>query len=533
MVLVGRITEAHLLTTGVSRESVDAERDVDLPAEHSEKSGLSDSLLHTIVHRTGPIDIDHHTVVLALDLDLVAKEEIFGHLILVKSGHIETTSLRNLRAGVDRRRLLAVEHLGETGNGRLRTTLEVSPLGSVSVETFASSDHFLVTDDDLIKVDILEERKIDIGRLIAPVVLVDLRLTSDVLVHSTLGAGGSRSVGLGPTLSGFFAIGGFGVGIVALTIVGTGAGSGFGGGTVILCIGSGFHSTFALGLDTIVGTLTGLVAFLLTGITGRHTVAVLVAIDGIGNLDAHVAVASIVASTSGLSLLGSIVLLVNLFGAFVLHTPIVDLAGEIADFLKSLGVGSTVHEDHFFVRKLNIALEPLEVAVESVDELERVGIAVTHAEEVTVTHLGITSTVVASKTSVLPLDESVDADILNDIEVVLGDHVDGAENFLKKNFHVGRISEDRVGTFVTDEHITKTLRAIPVGHGENAVLHIEARGGHGGIDSNTDVFGGEQASESGSDLKHVVRFLLGDCRKEGSLPSRLDFTISVEKSRKK
>ena len=455
-------------------------------------------------------------MVLALDLDLVTKEEIFGHLILVKSGHIETTSLRNLRPSVDRRRLLAVEHLGETGNGRLRTTLEVFPLGSVADETFARSDHFLMIDDDLIKVDVLEERKIDIGRLIAPVVLVDLRLTSDVLVHSTLGAGGSRSVGLGVTLSGFFAIG---VGIVvALTIVGTGAAGGFGGGTVILCIGSGFHSAFALGLDTIVGTLTGLVAFLLTGITGRHTVAVFVAIDGIGNLDAHIAVASIVASTSGFTLLGSIVLLVNLFGAFVLHTPIVDLAGEIADFLKSLGVGSTVHEDHFFVRKLNIALKPLEVAVEAVDELERVGIAVTHAEEVTVTHLGITSTVVASKTSVLPLDESVDADILNDIEIVLGDHVDGAENFLKKNFHVGRIGEDRVGAFVTDEHITKTLRAIPVGHGENAVLHIEARGGHGGIDSNTDVFGGEQASESGSDLKHVVRFLLGTSEKGNIFP---------------
>jgi hypothetical protein len=71
---------------------------------------------------------------------------------------------------------------------------------------------------------------------------------------------------------------------------------------------------------------------------------------------------------------------------------------------------------------------------------------------------------------------------------------------------------------VTDEHITKTLRAIPVGHGENAVLHIEARGGHGGIDSNTDVFGGEKTSESGSDLKHVVRFLLGTSEKGNIFP---------------
>jgi len=58
-----------------------------------------------------------------------------------------------------------------------------------------------------------------------------------------------------------------------------------------------------------------------------------------------------------------------------------------------------------------------------------------------------------------------------------------------------------------------------------------------GIDTNRNVFGGEKTSESGSDLKHVVRFLLGrieDCR--GDLYTLIipeSLSIAREKREKK
>ena len=86
----------------MSRESIDAERNSDLLAEHRSNSGLSNGFGHTIIHRTGPIDVHDDTVVLALDFYLIAKEDIFGHLVLVEIGHIKATSLSGLRSLVDR-----------------------------------------------------------------------------------------------------------------------------------------------------------------------------------------------------------------------------------------------------------------------------------------------------------------------------------------------------------------------------------------------------------------------------------------------
>lgn len=476
-----------------SAERIDLERNVAPAAEQSDLHQLLDGIHQRGGHGTRPVDEHDESVILALADRSVATEDVVGDLVVHHANGVKNAGTRNrgtlrsvgglaeielLRHQSDDRRRLRHELV--VLSLRLREEIDVTRniravvLGRhVNAPVFDLLVDVRRSEDDVLQLD-ARQRLISVLAL-----LVGIGHLLDRLIELLLSRGLGRSAGL--------------VLHVATALTGS--------------LGLALRSILVTLLVTLVATgalvLAGLLTGTRVGVTRIVTVTLLVrriARHGNGGR-----LTLIVTLTVG----GTVTVLLLLLGV-LLHVGLVipNVADDALDIIERAALVDAREERLLNGREVDTRSARrthLVVQIDTVDERQRVEVAVLDAKEVRRGELLIRLEEVAAHTGETLLHQLLNAGVLHDVHVRLSERSvrstgDLLSSTAPRPLHLlvsgGERSKQRVTDFVTDEHIVDLVgHASPRGKDENAVLHIERGGLRLGVVLHGNVFRSENARQ--------------------------------------
>ena len=479
--------------------------DAHAAAELNENHRLLDDSGETLLHRTAPIHEHDESVVLTFREHGVAAEDVLAVLVVHHANGVKHTRLANGLALGDLRGLAEFELLHEQIDLLLASTHEVGLLlrrlgddgGVVDVPAVLTRsgirhpleilalrfDNLLAVDDHIVEVAVNQlSRRNDILR-----VLIALNLLLKVVVEVLLRHRSRRNIRLRVLRTN-------GARLLLLIVVVAAV-----SGLLTLLI-----SLLITGLRVITGAVTLLVATLIptrtilrvasVGITTRFALLGLIAL----RLVILAVVARLVRGTV------SVLLLLRL----VLVLLLVAVAEQILRDLCSVSEGSravdAANELIFLGGEVDTHRTnrtELVVQVDAIRQRQRVHVHALDTEEVLVVEFGVRTDEVAAEAGELDLNQTLDARILNDIEVErcslirLAASVGGATDLLAGAAPAVCGSVQGVRDLMSDEHVVDDLaHVLPLREQQGAVLQIECSSLHLLIDHDLDVLRSENAS---------------------------------------
>ena len=477
--------------------------DAHAAAELNENHRLLNDSGETLLHRTAPIHEHHQPVVLTLREHGVAAEDVLAVLVVHHANGVKDTRLANGLALGDLRGLAEFELLHQQIDLLLAGVHEVGLLLHrladdcfvVDVPTVLTRsgirkpleilalrfDNLLAVDDHIVEVAVNQlSRRNNILR-----VLIALNLLLKVVVEVLLRHRSRRNIRLRVLRTN-------GAGLLLLIVLAV-------SGLLTLLI-----SLITTVLRVITGAVTLLVATLITTrtILGVASVGVTTRFALLGLIALRLVILTVVAGLVRGTV--SVLLLLRL----VLVLLLVAVTEQILSDLSSVSEGSRAVDaanelilsgGEVDTNRTNRA--QLVVQVDAISQRQRVEIHALDTEEVLVVEFGVRTDEVAAEAGELHLNQSLDARILNDIEVELGRLVRLAASVSRTaDLLTGAApalcgSVQGVRDLVSDEHVIHNLaHVLPLREQQSTVLQIECSSVHLGIDDDLDVLGGENAS---------------------------------------
>ena len=494
--------------TGLERargERIHLVGDAHAAAELNENHRLLNDSGETLLHRTAPIHEHDKSVVLTFREHGVAAEDVLAVLVVHHANGVKDTRLANGLALGDLRGLAEFELLHQQIDLLLAITHEVSLILHrladdcfvVDVPTVLTRsgirkpleilalrfDNLLAVDDHIVEVAVNQlSRRNNILR-----VLIALNLLLKVVVEVLLRNRSRRNIGLRVLRTN-------GARLLLLIVLAV-------SGLLALLI-----SLLVTGLRVITGAVTLLVATLITTrtILGVASVGVTTRFALLGLIALRLVILTVVAGL----VRGTVsVLLLRL----VLVLLLVAVTEQILSDLSSVSEGSRAVDaaDELIFRGGEVDTNrtnraELVVQVDAIRKRQRVEIHALDTEEVLVVEFGVRTDEVAAETGELHLNQSLDARILNDIEVErcrlirLAASVSRTADLLAGAAPTLCGSVQGVRDLVPDEHVIHNLaHVLPLREQQSAVLQIECSSLHLGIDDDLDVLRSENASHDG------------------------------------
>ena len=157
-------------------------------------------------------------------------------------------------------------------------------------------------------------------------------------------------------------------------------------------------------------------------------------------------------------------------GLLTFGQPVQNVNHKVNNLTKLFGGLSTIDKGLLLIREVHFASVTLSVKIQAVKKLAFVGVLTLQAEQVHVPHLGVANGIVGNQTTIATLDQSVDADIFDDVQrthdQTLGHGTRQTTSNVVERCRKIASGMQSVGNFVTDQHVSQLRRHVtPHGHG--------------------------------------------------------------------
>ena len=177
------------------------------------------------------------------------------------------------------------------------------------------------------------------------------------------------------------------------------------------------------------------------------------------------------------------------------------IGSQLQNFFIGFSVFCTIDQDLFFFGERNLTVVGFGVEIQAIKERTLVEILVFgDFEEIHLSHFGVANSIVPTQTGVASLNESVDANIFDNIQSHHRNLLRNAST-ARKSSHGGRQiivgSVESVRDFVSHQHVGQLFAHVrPHGHRERTRFNVKKRRRSGGVNANSNVFGRQQFGEA-------------------------------------